>query len=296
MDNVVKSLILTPFNIMYKISPKYTLQALFRLKMGYSLHLYDPQTYNEKIQWIKLYDHNPLMPQCCDKYSVRQYIENKGYGDLLNTLIWDGFDPNDIPFDKLPDKFVIKVTHGSSFNIICTDKNNLDRDEVIKKCTKWLIAKFLPCYGEWFYGKVKPRIVIEDYISATNEYGVGLLDYKLFCFNGKVKCIYVSSSKDSDESYYIDYYDENWKWIPLSRKGHKSLGQIEKPACFSKMIEIAEDLAKDFLHVRVDFFYEGGKLYFGEMTFTTSAGFGKIDPIEFDYKMGSWLKLPIKEG
>ena len=152
MDNLKKNVILTPFNILYKFSPKLTLEILFRLKLGYPLNLDDPQTYNAKLQWIKLYDHNPLMPKCCDKYAVREYIESKGYGNLLNKLICQGFDPAQIPFDELPDRFVIKVTHGSTFNIICTDKSKLDREDVIKKCRKWLKAKFLPCYGEWSYG------------------------------------------------------------------------------------------------------------------------------------------------
>ena len=156
MDNIKKNIILTPFNILYKISPKLDLKILFRLKLGYKLNLKNPRTYNEKLQWIKLYDKNPLMPKCCDKYAVREYIEEKGYGSILNNLIWEGFNPEDIPFDDLPDKFVLKVTHGSTFNIICQDKSKLDREDVIKNCKKWLKAKFLPCYGEWFYGIEKP--------------------------------------------------------------------------------------------------------------------------------------------
>lgn len=292
MNNLTKNIILTPFNILYKINPELDLEILFRLKVGYKLNLKSPKTYNEKIQWIKLYDKNELMPKYCDKFFVREYIEEKGYKELLNKLIWQGTNPKEIPFDKLPEKFVVKVTHGSTFNIICTDKSKLDKKDVINKCNKWLKAKFLPCYGEWFYGIEKPRIIVEDYIESENEYG--LLDYKLFCFNGKVKCIYVSTSKIGDDSYAIDYYDEKWNYIPLKRKGHKSLGKIEKPKQFEKMVKIAEDLSSDFSHVRIDFFYENNKIYFGEMTFTTSAGFGKIDPYEFDLKMGEWLKLPNK--
>lgn len=292
MNTLTKNVILTPFNILYKISPRITLKILFRLKQGYRLNLDCPKTYNEKLQWIKLYDRNPLMTKCCDKYAVREYVQSKGYGSLLNELLWEGFNPEKIPFDDLPDKFVIKATHGSTFNIICTDKNKLDREETIAKCKEWLKAKFLPCYGEWFYGIEKPRIVIEKYIESKNPYG--LLDFKFFCFNGKVKCVYVSTSKEVDESYCIDYYDENWNYMPLRRKGHKSLGTIEKPKRFFEMKKIAEDLSRDFLHVRIDFFCEDDTIVFGEMTFTTSAGFGKIDPIEFDYKMGSWLELPLK--
>jgi len=126
MDNLTKNIVLTPFNILYKFNPKLSLKILFRLKLGYSLSLENPQTYNEKLQWIKLYDHNPLMPKCCDKYRVREYIEYKNYSNILINLIWQGFHPEEIPFDDLPNQFVIKVTHGSTFNIICTDKNKIE--------------------------------------------------------------------------------------------------------------------------------------------------------------------------
>ena len=293
MNNLKKNLILTPFNILYKINPELDLKILFRMKLGYPLNINNPKTFNEKLQWIKLYDKNQLMPKCCDKYTVRKHIENKGYKYILNELLWEGFNPMDIPFDALPDKFVIKVTHGSTFNIIVKDKNKLNKDDVIKKCQKWLKAKFIPCYGEWFYGLEKPRIIVEKFIESSAPYGI--LDYKFFCFNGKVKCIYVSTSKEEDDSYCIDYYDANWNLMNLRRTGHKSLGKIEKPKGFEEMKKIAEDLSKDFLHVRVDFFYENEKIYFGEMTFTTSAGFGKIDPFEYDVEMGSWLDISKKD-
>lgn len=289
MDTIIKNVILTPLNILYKISPKAELKILFKLKQGYSLNLEEPKTYNEKLQWIKLYDKNPLMPQCADKYTVRNYIKQKGYKEILNDLLWEGFNPEEIPFDDLPEKFVIKITHGSTFNIIVEDKLVINKNEIIKKCKRWLNSKFIPCYGEWFYGIVKPRIIIEKYIESGNKYGI--LDYKFFCFNGKVKCIYVSTSKEKDSSYCIDYYDENWNYLNLKRKGHKTLGKLSKPKEFDKMKEIAEKLAEDFLHVRIDFFYENGRVYFGEMTFTTSAGFGKIEPKEYDLVMGKWLNL-----
>ena len=294
MDNLVKNVLLTPFNLLYSINPKVTLEILFRLKMGEKLDVNNPRTYNQKLQWIKLNDRNDLMPVCCDKYSVRQYISDKGYGNILNQLYWHGTNPKEIPYDTLPDQFVIKVTHGSTFNIIVTDKNSIKKEDINKQLYKWLKAKFLPCYGEWFYGKIPPQIIIEKYIESKREEGI--LDYKFFCFNGKVKCIYVSTSKEVDDSYCIDYYDEDWNLLPLKRKGHNSLGFQEKPESFEKMKQIAEKIAADFLHVRVDFFYENSQIVFGELTFTTSAGFGKIDPPEFDLKMGDWLALPTKSG
>lgn len=290
MDNLKKNVMLTPLNILYKFDPKLTLEILFRLKLGYPLNLENPQTYNEKLQWIKLYDHNPLMPKCCDKYAVREYIESKGYGNLLNKLLWQGFDPAQIPFDELSDRFVIKVTHGSTFNIICTDKSKLDREEVVSKCRRWLKAKFLPCYGEWFYGVESPRVVVEEYLEGDN--GLPLFDYKIFCFNGKPQMVYVDTWKDGEHA--INAYDIDlnlFKGVELGYPNDDTT-TVAKPECWDEMVKIASDLSKDFLHVRVDFYYTHGCIIFGELTFTKGAGFGKIKPLDFDYKMGSWLELP----
>ena len=292
MDNLTKNIILTPFNLLYKISPALDLKLLFRMKLGYKLNLKNPVTYNEKLQWIKLYDKNPLMPKCCDKYTVRAYIESKGYGHLLNRLLWQGFDPEDIPFDDLPQRFVIKVTHGSTFNIICTDKAQLNRADVIAKCKKWLKAKFLPCYGEWFYGIEKPRVIVEDYLEGDN--GLPLFDYKFFCFNGVPRLVYIDTWKDGEHT--INAYDEDCNLFKGVRLGYPNDDETKviKPECWEEMKKIAADVSKDFLHVRVDFYYTHGKIYFGELTFTKGAGFGRIDPYEFDVKMGNWLELPSK--
>lgn len=290
MDNLTKSVILTPFNILYKISPRLTLKALFRLKLGYKLNLNNPKTYNEKLQWIKLCDKNPLMPKCCDKYAVREYVESKGCGEILNKLIWEGFNPEDIPFDKLPKRCVIKVTHGSTFNIICEDTSKLDREEVITKCKKWLKAKFLPCYGEWFYGIEKPRVIVEEYLEGDG--GKPLFDYKIFCFNGIPKMVYVDTWKDGKHT--INAYDMDLNLLKGVELGYPNdeTTVVEKPGAWDEMVRYAERLSEDFNHVRVDFYYTHGKIYFGELTFTKSAGFGKIKPLDFDYKMGDMLSLP----
>ncbi len=294
MNNLKKNIILTPFNILYRISPKLDLEILFKLKLGYKLNLNNPVTYNEKLQWIKLYDKNPLMPKCCDKYVVREYIKSKGYEKILNKLIWEGFNPEEIPFDDLPDRFVIKVTHGSTFNIICTNKEKLDRKDTIKKCKKWLKAKFLPCYGEWFYGVENPRVIVEEYLEGDD--GMPLFDYKFFCFNGKVQMIYVDTWKDGE--HRINAYDTDFNLFKGVELGYPNDNETEVkvPKALKEMEEIAEKLSKDFLHVRVDFYYTHEKIYFGELTFTKGAGFGKIKPYEFDVKMGNWLKLPIEKG
>lgn len=291
MDTIKKNIILTPFNLLYRISPAKTLKILFRLKQGYSLHLDDPKTFNEKLQWIKLYDHDPRMSQCCDKYTVRKYIEQVGCGEILNDLIWEGFDPEEIPFDILPEQCVIKVTHGSTFNIICTDKNKLDREDVKRKCRKWLKAKFIPCYGEWFYGVERPRIIVEKFLDDDNPNG--LTDYKVFCFNGKAKIVDVHTGRFSEHKRNV--YDIDWNPRKEVFLKYPHAEWIEKPAVLDQLIAYAEKISSSFLHARVDFYIVRNRIYFGEITFTNGAGFDKIKPYEFDCELGSYLVLPKRE-
>ena len=288
MDTHKKNIIMLPFNILYKISPELELKLIFRLKQGYKLNLKNPKTFNEKLQWIKLYDKNPLMPKCVDKFTVRKYVESVDCADILNELYWEGFSPEDIPFDSLPEKFVIKITH-----IIVTDKNKLDKNDVIKKCNIWLNEKFLPCYGEWFYGIEKPRIIIEKYLEDKSIKGE-LLDYKVFCFNGEPKLIDVHCGRFGEHKRNI--YDLNWNFLDDVYFKYDHFDGIERPKKIDELLNYARKLSSNFSHVRVDFFIVNEKIYFGELTFTNGAGLDKIKPYEFDLKMGSWLKLPANEN
>lgn len=292
MNTLTKNVILTPLNMLYKVSPRKTLELLFRIKQGYSLNLDCPKTFNEKLQWIKLYDRNPQMPYCCDKYEVRSFVEKQGCGEILNHLIWQGNAPEDIPFDILPEKFVIKVTHGSTFNVICTDKSKLNKEETVRNLKKWLKVKFLPCYGEWFYGKVKPRIIVEDFIESADD--KQLRDYKVFCFNGVPKLIRVDM--DRFTQHKADIFDVEWNHIPKAGMGFPLSGRvIERPVCLEKMLKYAEILSKPFHHARVDFYIVGSRIIFGEITFTNGAGFDRFSSYDFDLQMGQMLTLPIDE-
>ena len=291
MNNIIKNVILSPFNLLYKVSPKLDLELLFLIKQHYRLNLKSPKTYNEKLQWIKLYDKNPLMPKCCDKYAVREYVQEQGCGEILNELYWQGFNPEEIPFDNLPQKFVIKVTHGSTFNIICTNKDELDKEEAIRKCKKWLNAKFLPCYGEWFYGIEKPRVIVEKFIESSDD--EQLRDYKVFCFNGEPKIIRVDTDRFTNHKDRI--YDKEWRLLENAHMGHGFGNKdIKKPECLEEMLDYARKLSKPFYHARVDFYIVDGKTIFGEVTFTNGAGFDGFCSYEFDLKMGDWLALPLK--
>lgn len=291
IDMMMKNIILTPLNLLYEISPKLTLRILYQLKTGNKLHLDKPIAYTEKLQWIKLYAKDILMTQCSDKFLVRDYIKSCGCEELLNELYWEGFNPEDIPFDDLPDHFVIKVTHGSSFNIFCENKGMLNIETTIAKLKKWLTAKFLLCYGEWFYGVEEPRIIVEKYLQ--DEKSNALFDYKIFCFHGEPHFIYVMTSEDYDVA---NMYDLDFNFIPNIKLGAERdfKTDIPKPDNLDEMLEYARKLSKDFLHVRVDFYSVNGKTIFGELTFTKGAGFDKIKPHDFDIEMGSWLKLPQK--
>ena len=291
MDNLKKNAILTPFNLLYRVSPELTLKILFRLKVGYPLNLEHPRTYNEKLQWIKLHDRNPLMAQCCDKYAVRAYVESKGCGKYLNDLLWQGFKPEDIPFDDLPERYVVKVTHGSTFNIIVDGTRPVDREGVVAKCRKWLKAKFLPCYGEWFYGVERPRVIVERYLE--NEDKSQLYDYKVFCFNGEPKIVAVYT--DRGAACREDVYGIDWRELPYVGTYPKSGKVIAKPSCLDEMLQVSKALSADFNHARIDFFIANGKLVFGEITFTSSAGFARYGTIEMDNAMGDWLSLPCDE-
>ncbi len=286
MNKRLKNIILLPFNILYKINPKLELKLLFRLKMGYRLDLENPKTFNEKLQWIKLYDKNEDKPRCADKYTVRKYIEDKGCSELLNKLIWHGDNPEDIPFDELPDRFVIKVTHGQGMNIICKNKDGLDRKKTIKILKKWMKTKYLPCYGEWFYGVIPPSIIVEEFLSEGGEVPK---DYKIFCFHGEPKLIDIHLDRFTGHKRNI--YDLNWNVIRGAEIKYPSDTEcvVERPNNLDELLEYSRKLSKDFIHVRVDFYIVDGKIYFGEMTFTNGAGLDAVRPREFDEWLGSMI-------
>lgn len=292
MNTTTKNIVLTPFNILYKIAPALELKLMFRIKQGYGLDLKNPKTFNQKLQWIKLYDKNKWMPKCCDKYAVREYVTKMECKDILNTLYWHGTDPDKIPYDELPDKFVIKVTHGSTFNIIVPDKSKLDKEDVRKKLTKWMGEKFIPCYGEWFYGKVPPQIIVEQYLE--DGHGEDLYDYKVFCFNGKAKLVDVHCGRYGVHKRNI--YDLDWNFLEDVYFKYEHFDGVEKPKVFDELIKYAEILSSEFHHARVDFFIVNNKIYFGEITFTNGAGFDHIEPRSFDEEMGDWLRLPKVNG
>ena len=295
MNSKMKKILLAPMNLLYTISPKTEICLMFLLRNGYKLNLKEPATFNEKLNWMKLYYRNDYMPMCADKYAVRKYVEESGCGELLTNLLWEGFDAKDIPFNDLPDKFVIKVTHGAGNNIICKSKSELNISKTISTLNKWLKEKYLPAYGEWFYGIEKPRIIVEEFLSPD---GATLpKDYKLYCFNNidgdhgvGMTAIY--------QGRYTDKFNKtifNSKWEKISDvvfgENINTSNLIVKPTEYDKLVDYALKLAKPFPHARVDFYIINNKIYFSEITFMTGAGYNKISPRSFDEKLGSWIRI-----
>ena len=254
------------------------------------LNLENPTYFTEKIQWLKLYDRNPLYTQLVDKYAVKDYVSNLiGEEYIIPTIgVWDRFE--DIDFEKLPNQFVLKCTHDSGGIIIVDNKNNLDYCAVKKKLKKCLKRNFYLHGREWPYKNVKPRIIAEKYMTQNSNFG--LTDYKFFCFEGQVKCLYVSENSHSNNQR-LQFFDRDYNPLPIRRKDYLAYDVLpSKPINFEKMIELAELLSKNMIHVRVDMYEIDGKVYFSEYTFHTSSGFLPFEDINWDLKLGEWIKLP----
>lgn len=271
------------------IPDKAYLNLMYKLTIGKRLNLYSPKTFNEKLQWLKLYDRNPLYTQLVDKYEVRKYIaETIGEEYLVPIIgVWDKFE--DIDFSKLPDQFVLKCTHDSGGHVICKDKNKLNIEEARRKINKSLKRNYFYCGREWPYKNVKPRIICEKYM--VDESGIELKDYKIFCFSGEPKIIQVDYNRFINHKRNL--YDIQWNFIPVSIQYPNNLKvKINKPERLDEMLKLAKVLSKDYPHVRIDFYSINEKIYFGEMTFYPEAGFGKFYPEKFGVQMGKWINLP----
>ena len=252
------------------------------------LNLVNPKTFNEKIQWLKLYDSIPIKTVLSDKYLVRSWVKEKiGEQYLIPILgVYEKFE--DINFNNLPNQFVIKCNHGSGYNIIVKDKNKLNFGVIREKIEKWMNENFSSFYQELNYRDIQPKILIEKYMDDSSG---DLRDYKINCFNGKPEFIWMDIDRHSKHKRNL--YDLNWKQLPYKiNSNYEAFPSPEKPKCLKQLINLASILSKGFSYVRVDFYIINEKIYFGEMTFYTSSGTEDIIPPSFDKRLSSLIKIP----
>lgn len=275
--------------IAHKLMPdEFMCKIYSKILLKKSIELKNPQTFNEKIQWLKLYDYpkNKLVIKGADKYAVREYVKNKGLGNILVPLLGSWEHAENIEWGKLPDKFVLKCNHGCAYNILCADKNTFDKEGAVKQLNKWMKEDFGAFNIELHYSQIKPHVIIcEQYL------GECITDYKFFCFNGEPKYIYVSSDLIHDRQAQIGFFYLDGSKMPLIRNDYAPMDIDELPPFFDEMKKAAEILCKDFPFVRVDFFLANDTYYFAELTFTPSGGMMPFNPDKYDLEWGRMMDI-----
>jgi hypothetical protein len=264
----------------------------YRKEVGRNCNLKHPSTYTEKIQWAKFYRRHELLSELTDKIAVRKWVAQRIGEDYLIPTIGNVYkNANEIEFENLPDRYVLKCNNGSGFNIIVNDNNSIDIGNIKQKLNKWINTNFAYYTLEMQYEKIKPQIYIEENLLKDDM--VDLPDYKFFCFDGKVFCSYVMKNTfPVHHDAELGIFDRDFILMPYTRADFKPIKtQIEKPENYEKMVGLAEKLAEGFSHVRVDLYNVKGKIYFGEMTFSTESGFFKHEPEDFDRILGEQWDL-----
>ncbi|MGI5848064.1 MAG: ATP-grasp fold amidoligase family protein [Candidatus Cryptobacteroides sp.] len=265
---------------------------MFKYRMGFDIDWDNPTTYNEKLQWLKLHDRDPKYSVLVDKYRVKSYVEDKvGAAHVIQTLgVWN--HPKEINFNELPERFVLKTTHGggNSGVVICKDKSIFDFSSARKYLRRAMKQNLYRDAREWPYKRVQKRIIAEEYIEDTKT--GELRDYKFFCFDGEVKMMFVASERQKRKEPFFDFFDADFKHLNIVQGHPNSLVLPSKPKCFEEMKTIASKLSKGIPHVRIDLYEADGRVYFGEMTFFHFGGFVPFSPSQFDNIMGGWISLP----
>lgn len=258
-------------------------------RLGCFPNLTNPKTFNEKLQWLKLHDRKPEYTRMVDKYEAKRYVAERIGEKYIIPLIgvWDSFDQ--IDFERLPDQFVLKCTHDSGGLVICPDKVKLDKAAANKKINASLKNNYYWHSREWPYKHLNPRIIAEKYmVDKTGD----LQDYKVLCFNGEPKL--VQFHKGRYQNHTQDYFDTEWNNLKIYQGLPMSETDIEKPVFLEQMLRLSKELSAGIPHVRVDWYYVEGRLYFGELTFFDASGFEAFEPEQWNYTLGSWIQLPDK--
>lgn len=274
------------------MSDKLYIKIKYYLVIGKWMDLNNPETFNEKIQWLKLYDRKDIYTALVDKYIVKRKVADAiGNEYVIPTIgVYDKVE--DIDFNELPDRFVMKCTHDSGGIVICKNRKDFDELAAKKKINKYLRRKYYYVHREWPYKNVKPRIIIEKYMEddVTDE----LTDYKVMCFGGKAKMVFTCTERFGD-GLKVTFFDLDWNKLPFERHYPASKKNIPRPKNLDKMIELSEKLAKGIPFVRIDWYEINGKLYFGEYTFYPGSGLEEFTPEEWDKKLGDLLDLGLVE-
>lgn len=290
---IIKKVLKTGFSVVIKTSPALASKVIYYKKFRKKLDLKDPKTFNEKLMWLKLNEDDSLKTKCADKYLVRDYITELGYSSILIDLykVYDSVE--EINFDELPNRFVLKCTHGSGFNIICSNKEQLNEKETMVLLKKWMKTDFSLLSAEPHYSKIKPRIIVERFLGESD--GKVPIDYKIHCFHGKPEIIELVLHRGTNEQKYI-LLNSDWDVLPYNEQSTHYNGDIQKPEKLDQMLEIAKELSSVFTYVRVDLYFYDNEVYFGELTFTPDAClFTDLFP-EAEYKIGNLLDLTKLSG
>lgn len=260
-------------------------------RMPYRLDLRNPKSFNAKLQWMKLYDHNPLYTELVDKYKVKKYVSDRiGEKFVIPVLdTWESVD--DIDWNALPDQFVIKCSHDCGGQIICSNKSNLDIYAAKEKLKAALKRNYFYDGREWPYKNVVPTIFAEKYME--DEFGE-LRDYKFFCFDGRARAMFIATDRSKAPEPYFDFFDMDFNHLPFTQGHPNAPVTPEKPKCFEEMKELAARLSEGLPQVRIDFYEVNGQVFFGEFTFFHFDGTVKFNPVEWDFTFGSWIELPEK--
>lgn len=278
--------------ILLKVSPVFYSKRIYRQTLRKSMNLKEPKEFNEKLMWLKFnkYNNNKLVTQCADKYKVREYIEECDCKEILNELIGVYNNAEQIEWNTLPNKFVLKCNHGAGYNIICNNKNKLNEKSTKNKLNKWLHEDYSKIAAELQYRNIHRKIICEKYIDMGNNKLP--TDYKFYCFNGRVKVILVMNDRESTVTR--EFYNEKWKRLHLRDNESSPKNPTLKPENLDLMIDYAEKLSKPFEFVRVDLYNVSGKIIFGELTFTPTGCLAKYTD-EASKMLGDWIQIKKEE-
>ena len=276
---------------LYLLPDRLYLQIVFRLEMGYKLDLDNPQTFSEKLQWLKLYNRKPEYTTMVDKAAVKEYVAKIiGKEHIIPTLgVWDRFE--DIDFDSLPNQFVLKTTHGGGNTgvVICKDKSSFDMASAKAKLNKSIRSCIYRRYKEWPYKDVKHKIIAEEYITDSNG---ELNDYKFSTYNGEATDVMICLERNSGDTKFY-FFDSNWNLLRYNKRGKSAPSDftVPRPQNMDKMFDIAAALSTNIPYLRVDLYNVDGKIYFGELTFFPQSGFDRNLLKETEILFGSRIKL-----